>query len=235
MRILLLLLLTTSLNAQRIQVESSTSFNARFIKGTDSDSTKQWDYIQPGQYADYYVTPGNYTFNMRVASPLSRGAFDIRTSTGLKMLSIQVPNTGGWAVWKTIATDLVIPAGVTSIRIQATGGDWNFNWFELVSKVSLADAGRDTTIYYPVDSYRLTGIGTWRQIGGVQHNGALVGTLATNLYNGTYRYELTAPGGAKDTVQIMAVKDPGAVLRTHVLAGSTITVYVDGNISTWNK
>jgi hypothetical protein len=49
------------------------------------------------------------------------------------MLSLScctIPNTGDWQAWTTVSANVTLSAGAQTIRLLASGGGWNINWFQ---------------------------------------------------------------------------------------------------------
>ncbi len=97
-------------------------------------------YIDPGDWMEYMGAPiqlkqaGTYRMSLRVASQVDDGRVDIGRIGGTDVLgSVDVPNTGGWQNWTTVAVDLQLAAGVYRFRMDAARGGWNLNRFELAS------------------------------------------------------------------------------------------------------
>jgi non-lysosomal glucosylceramidase len=88
-------------------------------------------YIEAGDWMEYNVivqSTASYRVDYRVASTGTTGivAFQIGGST---LASTSIPNTGGWQTWSTVSATVNLTAGNQTIRLYATGGGWNINWF----------------------------------------------------------------------------------------------------------
>jgi len=89
------------------------------------------------------VEGGIYHLDARVASDASSpGDLDWVLggtplgSDGLLLGAMDVQDTGGWQAWETLRLESVaLPAGTHVLRLEADGGSFNLNWFEL-QKVS---------------------------------------------------------------------------------------------------
>lgn len=89
-------------------------------------------YVDPGDWMDYKVnvqSAGNYTFQFRATSAVNSGRFELRSGQNV-LAHITVPNTGGWENWQNLSTNVYLPAGEQTLRIYATGGGFNLNWFQ---------------------------------------------------------------------------------------------------------
>lgn len=124
----------------RIEAETfDLSSDVRTEDTGDSDGVKNVSYINDGDYMDYNVnvaSAGTYTFKLRVANQYGSGKIEIKNTAGTVLGQVDVPLTGNWQTYQTIATTATLPAGSQVIRIYANKGDFNFNWFEL-SKTNL--------------------------------------------------------------------------------------------------
>ncbi|SHH71374.1 carbohydrate-binding protein [Massilia sp. CF038] len=73
---------------------------------------------------------GWYNLQFRLASPYSGGQFALsRNSTDL--VTVTVPNTGGWQNWQTATAAVYLNAGQQDLTIYSKVGGWNINWWQL--------------------------------------------------------------------------------------------------------
>ena len=89
-------------------------------------------WIETGDWMDYNVNvqnTGTYTVQYRVASPNSTGQIQFRKADGTVLATTNVPNTGGWQNWTTVSASVNLNAGAQVIRIYASAGGFNINWF----------------------------------------------------------------------------------------------------------
>ncbi len=116
----------------RIEAEN---YNA--MSGIDTETTGDTGgglnvgWIDTGDWMDYNVnvqTGGNYRIDYRVASPNTTGKVDFRIG-GATLALTAIPNTGGWQAWTTVSANVSLNAGSQTIRLLASGGGWNINWF----------------------------------------------------------------------------------------------------------
>ncbi len=88
-------------------------------------------WIDANDWMDYNVnvqTAGTYRIDYRVASTSTTGRVDFRIG-GTTLASTAIPNTGGWQTWTTVSANVGLNAGNQTIRLFASGGGWNINWF----------------------------------------------------------------------------------------------------------
>ncbi len=108
---------------------------------TTSDSGGGLDvgWIDQGDYMDYSIsvaTAGQYTASIRVASPGAGASFQILSSGGTVLATVNVPNTGGYQTWQTVTANLTLPAGIQTLRVKSlTSVNWNFNWIQFAQSV----------------------------------------------------------------------------------------------------
>jgi hypothetical protein len=85
-----------------------------------------------GSWLDYNVNvlqTGSYTVNFRVAT--TQNNVQLQVKSGATVLgTINIPNTGGWDTWQTVAlNNIALTAGQQTIRIQQISNEsCNFNW-----------------------------------------------------------------------------------------------------------
>ena len=121
-------------NSTRIEAENYSNMIG-VVKETTTDvgGGQNVGYIDTGDWMDYSVTvssAGTQTFSLRVSSPVG-GQFQIRSSSGVVLATVSVPNTGGWQNWQTVTANVVLQAGTQTIRVYSITNGWNFNWFEI--------------------------------------------------------------------------------------------------------
>ncbi|WP_162944775.1 carbohydrate-binding protein [Flavisolibacter nicotianae] len=93
-----------------------------------------------GSWMDYKINvaaAGAYTLNFRVAG--WGGTMQLQNSSG--SLTVSIPSTGGWQVWKTISVPVSLQAGPQVLRVYIVTGGFNLNWFEGLSSSSGTTVG----------------------------------------------------------------------------------------------
>jgi hypothetical protein len=119
--------------------------------------------------------------------------------------SIVVPITGGWQTWTTISTTATLTAGLQVMRFVPTAGEFNLNYFDVVSAPSavLPDGGPARDILYaayPNPFTRTTAIRYDLQARGPVHlaifdvRGGLVRTLMAGEEVAAGRHEVAWDG-----------------------------------------
>ncbi|SDF25897.1 Por secretion system C-terminal sorting domain-containing protein [Dyadobacter soli] len=119
------------------KVEAETfndSYSVQLQNTEDTDGGQNVEWIQDNSWMDYDVhvpAAGIFTFNYRIANGYSPEAtLALKNSDGIELGSILLPQTGGMQGWKTVSMLAALPAGNQKLRVFATKGGWNFNWFE---------------------------------------------------------------------------------------------------------
>ena len=120
----------------RIQAEDyDVSTDVRPESTLDADGGQGMGYIDDGDWLDYnvnLVAAGTYTVNFRVANSYGNGLIELRTATGVMLGQVSIPRTYGWQNWTTVSLTAKLNAGNQLLRVLATRGAFNFNWFEVV-------------------------------------------------------------------------------------------------------
>jgi endoglucanase len=116
-----------------IQAESYSAMSGIQTQSTsDANGGQNVGWIDQGDWMDYTVnaaTAGMYAVSFRVATPNTGASFQLRTSSGTVLATVNVPSTGSFQTWQTVTTTAVLPAGVQTLRVYASGApQWNFNW-----------------------------------------------------------------------------------------------------------
>jgi len=118
----------------RIEAEDyDDATEGRTESTSDSSGDLNVGWINTNEFLEYNVnveSSGNYTMDFRVASRSADIRFDIYQNNSL-IGSISEGSTGGWQTWETVSTSVQLSSGNSTIRIVATGDNWNINWFEI--------------------------------------------------------------------------------------------------------
>ncbi len=91
-------------------------------------------YIVAGEWLEYDLGPGTggtTDLTFRVATTNTGRSFEVRIN-GTTVGTVDVPRTGNWQTFQNVSLDgVALPSsGNVTLRVQATTGGWNFNWFE---------------------------------------------------------------------------------------------------------
>jgi endoglucanase len=106
-----------------IRMETTTDTGGGFNAGSTDDN----DWMS---YPINIPSAGNYTLQVRVASPYNGGIL-VLSRNGSDLGTINVPNTGGWQNWQTVSTSVYLTTGQQDLSIYVRKGGWNINWFQL--------------------------------------------------------------------------------------------------------
>lgn len=92
-------------------------------------------WIESGDWMAYnnvaFPSSGSYRVEYRVASP-GGGALSLDLNGGATVLGqAQVPATGGWQNWTTVAHTVNVNAGTYNLGVYAQQGGWNINWIRI--------------------------------------------------------------------------------------------------------
>jgi hypothetical protein len=122
-----------------------------------------------GQWFRYTVNvaaAGTYTVSLRLAS-LS-GATDglhIANSSGANLSgNINVPDTGAWQTWTTVAATVTLPAGQQTLTIDQDNGGWNIRY--LTFATSTTSPGNTVTVTSPGNQTGTVGTAASLQVHG---------------------------------------------------------------------
>jgi endoglucanase len=113
-------------NHSGIRMETTTDTGGGFNAGSTDDN----DWMS---YPINVPTTGNYTFQVRVASPYSGGVL-VLSKNGTDLGVVNVPNTGGWQNWQTVSVTVYLTAGQQDLSIFVRKGGWNINWWQVTKQ-----------------------------------------------------------------------------------------------------
>jgi hypothetical protein len=82
------------------------------------------------------TAPGAYTLTARVASPAAGGTFHVEFNGVDETGPIQIPNTGGWQVYRDVSVPVTLEAGIQVMRVvldtnASTNAVGNFNYVKI--------------------------------------------------------------------------------------------------------
>lgn len=120
-----------------IQAENYTAMSGVFNENTaDVGGGQNTGNIGTGDWMTYnnVVIPatGDYIMTYRVASLSAGGSFVLSdTLTNTTLDTVTVPVTGGWQTWVDVKTSVKLKAGTVNLKLLATLGGFNVNWFKI--------------------------------------------------------------------------------------------------------
>jgi hypothetical protein len=102
----------------------------------DAGGGKDVGWIDLGDWMEYSINPsatGTYTVNFRIATPNNGAQFQVKSSNGTVLATVNVPNTGAYQTWQTISVNMNLTAGQQTIRLQSSATPaWNINWLDII-------------------------------------------------------------------------------------------------------
>ncbi|WP_339323298.1 carbohydrate-binding protein [Paenibacillus sp. FSL W8-0194] len=119
----------------KIEAENYSAMNGiQTEPTTDTGGGLNVGWIHVGDWLDYNVNvqnAGTYAVEYRVASNASTGELQLQSGPAT-LATTKVPNTGGWQNWQTVTAYVTLNAGPQTLRIYASGYDFNINWIRFV-------------------------------------------------------------------------------------------------------
>ena len=119
-----------------IEAENFTAMNGIGVELTsDEGEGENIGFIEAGDWWEYTLdinSAGSYNIEYRLASYSGSAGFNLLLD-GVQIASQTVTETGSWQSWVTITGEeiLDLPAGEHTLRMNAVGGGFNFNWIKL--------------------------------------------------------------------------------------------------------
>jgi hypothetical protein len=103
---------------------------------TDAGGGQNVGYTNTGDYLEYQVRvmkTSKYYLELRIASAGTAGRLEVQQlnaeGTVVNSVLVNIPVTGGWQAWKTIAAAIDLNAGVCTLRVKILLPEFNINWF----------------------------------------------------------------------------------------------------------
>jgi hypothetical protein len=195
------------------KIEAEEFVNNKGIEIRNSGAASGGKYAisyEVGDWSEYYVkvpTLGTYKIDMKVACANAGTAFELKNGHIL-LGKVEVGNTGGWDVWKTVSLTTTLTAGEQLLRLVSAGSanypDIDYLEITLVSTPTPTPA--------PVISYKIGLAKNWNLVSiPVQPENTDVGEvlkgiegkyMAVHAWNGK-EYESYYPGSASSTLKRM--------------------------------
>jgi hypothetical protein len=176
-------------------------------------------WIEANDWMDYLVNPsssGSFTINLRVASTGTTGVCQIKSGSTV-LATVSIPNTGGWQTWTTITATVNLTSGSQTIRLLATGGGWNINWWSAATATAtnkLLNPGFETTANWTIESP--------------------FSRSTADKRTGSYSLRLAGVGGWKNTYQTISVT-PNTAYTYSVYIKGTAKVYMAVYTTGWSS
>lgn len=123
----------------KMEVEN---YHAYFGVGTedcsDTGQGRNLNYIDAGDYTRYLISvsqTGYYNIKLRVAG-YNSGMVNLVLSSpdaaDESLHTFTTPQTGGWQVWETIQTEVLMQKGDYTLTLNFIEGSFNMNWIDFV-------------------------------------------------------------------------------------------------------
>ena len=116
----------------------------RLSTGVDIQSATEGGYnvgwIGDGEWINYSVNvaaTGNYTAQLRVASPSGGGSLHLGFNGSNVWSVVPVPATGGWQTWTTVNVPVTLTAGPQLMTLLFDRAGFNFSYVNVVSSMSV--------------------------------------------------------------------------------------------------
>ncbi|MDO3384502.1 carbohydrate-binding protein [Gilvimarinus sp. SDUM040013] len=127
---------TLSLPA-KIEAENYCAMQGVQTEATaDSGGGDNIGWIDNGDWTQYQLTVSentDFTVSARVASQNGGGRMNIEVD-GSNVGGIDIPATGGWQNWQSIAVPITLSAGDHSVRFNFVSGGFNVNWVDFTAQ-----------------------------------------------------------------------------------------------------
>jgi len=184
----------------KIQAEDFNNQYGLEIENTsDSGAGQNIGYTDAGDYADYSVyisESGHYDLSIRAAALWDVGkiGFEVIYNENIQSIAaIDVPVTNGWQSWQTTTTQVILDAGIYTLKMKVLKSGFNLNWFDFkfVSSLSIEDSIIIDAEVYPNPitgkfQIKLNNQQSIKNIQIIDMNGRLVKKTNTKLPNSIY-------------------------------------------------
>ena len=124
---------------------------------TDSDLSNYVGNFDAGDFIEYAVdipTEGCYRAEYRIASAYGSAGFELRLGETL-IETFKVIQTGGFSSWVTFNSSVELTAGSQTLRLDAVGPSFNFNWMKF-NRADESACVDDGSIIVEAESFNLS-------------------------------------------------------------------------------
>ena len=196
----------------KIEAESYTAMNGIQTETTsDTGGGLNVGWIHVGDWLDYSVnvqSAGTYTVEYRVASNAATGQLQLRSGS-TTLSTTAVPNTGGWQNWQTVTASVTLNAGQQTLRVYASGYDFNINWINFTtgssSDTQAPSAPSNLAFTQPSSgTIHLTWNASTDNVGVAGYEIYANGQLRGSVNGSTLSYADTQPAAATVTYHVIA-------------------------------
>jgi hypothetical protein len=104
----------------------------RLEKTSDQYGFINAGYIDQNDWLEYKILveePDTFDIHFRIAST-KNAVFEILINGESKLVQ-NIPNTGGWQVWRTISNRISLDQGTHTLRFKAMSDGFNLNWIHI--------------------------------------------------------------------------------------------------------
>ena len=198
-------LVTRKVVPGKIQAEDfSNQFGLQTENTQDIGGGENIGYTDSGDYSEYLIyisDSGHYNLNVRTAAQSDAGKVEFELFNNATTQSISVidlPVTGGWQSWQTTISQVVLNAGIYTLRMKVLAAGFNLNWFEFefVNSLSTKNNTLRTLAIYPNPiaknfQIKLSNLHTIKDLKIIDINGRLMKKLKVNLKRPDSAYNLS--------------------------------------------
>jgi len=117
-----------------------TDGGANFVESNPAASGgKNVGWTAAGNWLQYRVDiaqAGTYDLELRVANgtgAVAADAVSVRDAAGTVLAKVSVPDTGGWASYQSVQTQMTLPAGDQVITVYCETGGFNLDYLRLTN------------------------------------------------------------------------------------------------------
>ncbi|BFU47204.1 carbohydrate-binding protein [Krasilnikovia sp. MM14-A1004] len=115
-----------------------TEGGGTFIENTATASGgRNVGWTAPGNWLRYSLdvaAPGTYDLELRVANgtgAVAPDALSFRDAAGRSLATVSVPDTGGWAAYRSVHARVTLAAGAQDVTLYCETGGFNLDYFRL--------------------------------------------------------------------------------------------------------
>ncbi len=124
------LLVSSRIEAENYYLQSGTQTE----NTSDVGGGLNVGYIDDGDWllfaVDNDTQETEFQITYRVASPNNGGSFNILVNDRI-VDEVDVPNTGSWQVWQSVAGNITLEPGMQYLKLDVIGGGFNFNYIDI--------------------------------------------------------------------------------------------------------
>jgi beta-glucosidase len=140
----------------RVEAENYSDMSGVQLEPTsDTGGGSNVGWIDQTDWMEYLLMvpdSGTYQVDLRVAAQSQSARIGLVVDGEVQSI-LDLPVTGGWQIWETVSTEIILDEGLQTLRVFAFIGGYNLNWMEFQYVTSIEPASLTAAQFYLAPNY----------------------------------------------------------------------------------